>query len=73
MASKKTFKEGNVTTELFDLSDGAAGDLDPEAILAKMGGGAGSYTETRPDGTKVTYEVDVEEFEEEIEVRFQSI
>ena len=37
--------------------------LSPEEIMAKMGGGAGSYTEVRPDGTKVTYELDVEEFE----------
>ena len=26
-----------------------------------MGGQGGSYTETLPDGTQVTYEVDVEE------------
>ncbi len=46
-----------------DMSSGAAGDIDTDAILAKMGGKGGSYTEVKPDGTTVTYEVDVEEFE----------
>ena len=59
--SKKTIVEGDVTTEITDLSGGAAGDLDTEAIMAKMGGKAGTYTEVRPDGTTVTYEIDVEE------------
>ena len=27
---------------------------------------AGTFTETRPDGTVVTYEMEVEEFEEEV-------
>ncbi len=66
-APTKKIVEGNVTTEIFDLSDGQAGTIDPETILEKMGGQAGSYTEVRPDGTRVTYEVDVEE--EEIIVR----
>ena len=66
--SKKTIVDGDVTTEIMDLSGGVAGDLDTEAILAKMGGKAGSYTETRPDGTTVTYEVDLEEEEIEYEV-----
>lgn len=62
----KKIVEGNVTTEIFDLSDGQAGDIDTEAILQRMGGQGGSYTEVRPDGTRVTYEIDVEE--EEVEV-----
>lgn len=69
-SGKKTvFEEGNVTTEILDLSEGIAGSIDTDSILQRTGGGAGSYTEVRPDGTKVTYEVDVEEFEEEWEVR----
>ena len=52
-----------MTTEILDLGGMDAGDVDAEAILAKMGGQAGSYTETLPDGTTVTYEVDMEEFE----------
>ena len=52
-----------MTTEIVDLGGMDAGDVDTEAILAKMGGQAGSYTETLPDGTTVTYEVDMEEFE----------
>jgi len=56
------------TVEIEDLSGGLAGDLDAQALLAKAGGKAKTWTETRPDGTKVTYEVDVEEEEEIIEV-----
>ena len=63
----KKIVEGNVTTEIFDLSEGQAGDIDTEAIMQRMGGQGGSFTEVRPDGTRVTYEIDVEE--EEIEVR----
>ena len=56
-------KEGNVTTEIMDLTGGLGGNINAEEIMAKMGGGGGSYTETRADGTTVTYELDVEEFE----------
>lgn len=62
----KRFVEGNTTTEIFDLSEGQAGDIDADAILQRTGGQGGSYTEVRPDGTRVTYEVDVEEEEEEV-------
>ena len=64
MTTVKTTVEGDVTTEIMDMSGGVAGDLDTDAILAKMGGQGGSYTETLPDGTQVTYEVDVEEVSE---------
>lgn len=64
----KKIVDGNVTTEVFDLSGGQAGSIDPDDILERIGGQGGSYTETRPDGTKVTYEVDVEEYEEEEEI-----
>ena len=57
-------KSGNVTTEIMDLSDGLIeGSMDADALMAKMGGQAGTFTETLPDGTVVTYEMDVEEFE----------
>ena len=59
------FVEGDVETELLDLSGGAAGAVDADEIMRKMGGRAGTYTETRPDGTTVTYEMDVEEWTEE--------
>ena len=67
----KKIVDGNVTTEVFDLSGGHAGDIDTDAILERMGGQGGSYTEVRPDGTRVTYEVDVEE--EEVEVRWNTL
>lgn len=60
----KTIKEGHVTTEILDETGGTVdGALDAEALMAKMGGKAGTYEETLPDGTVVTYELDVEEFE----------
>ena len=62
-----------MTTEIVDLGGMDAGDVDTEAILAKMGGQAGSYTETLPDGTTVTYEVDMEEFEVRILRLYQFI
>ena len=58
----KTIVDGNVTTEIIEMS-GDMGDLSTEEILAKMGGKAGTFFEVREDGTKVTYEVDMEEFE----------
>lgn len=61
--SKKTYVDGDVTTEIVDVSGTSLEDIDTDDILARMGGKAGSYTEVRPDGTTVTYEVDVEEFE----------
>jgi len=70
MASKtrRTLVEGDVTTEIEDLSGGLAGKLNTDELLAKAGSAGGTWTETRPDGTTVTYEVDVEEEEEEFEV-----
>ena len=67
MSGKPTKKiiDGNVTTEVFDLSGGEAGNIDPDKIMERIGGEGGSYTEVRPDGTRVTYEVDVEEYEED--------
>ena len=63
MSAKQTIVEGDVTTEIVDVSGMDLKDIDTADIMAKMGGKAGSFTETRPDGTTVTYEIDVEEFE----------
>lgn len=58
-------KSGNVTTEIMDLSGGLIeSSMDADSLMAKMGGKSGTLTETLPDGTVVTYEMDVEEFEE---------
>ncbi len=46
---------------LTEVSGMDAGDVDTQEILQRMGGKAGTFTEVRPDGTTVTYEVDVEE------------
>ena len=53
----KTIEEGNVTTEIIDLTDGL-GNLSPDEVLARTGGGAGQVTVTQPDGSKVTYFVE---------------
>ncbi len=56
----KTIQEGNVTTEIIDMTDGV-GNLSTDEILAKTGGMAGEHVEIGPDGTKYTYSVEVEE------------
>ncbi len=63
----RVVKEGNVTTEITDMTGGLGGTMDADALMAKMGGKAGTFTETKPDGTVVTYEMEVEEFEEEVQ------
>jgi len=52
-----------VFTEVTEVSGMDPQDVDTAAILAKMGGKAGTFTETLPDGTTVTYEIDMEEEE----------
>ena len=59
----KTVVDGNVTTEIVDMTGGVTGAMSADDLMKKMGGKAGTYTETKPDGTVVTYELDVEEFE----------
>ena len=50
----KTIKEGNVTTEIVDLT-GGLGNLSIDEVLARTGGKAGEIVEIQPDGSKVTY------------------
>ena len=54
------FQEGNVTTEIIDMTEGK-GHLSTDEILGKTGGGAGVHTEVGPDGKTYTYSVEVEE------------
>ena len=56
----KTVTEGNVTTEIIDLTEGK-GHLSTDEILAKTGGKAGEHVEVGPDGKTYTYSVEVEE------------
>ena len=56
----KTVKEGNVTTEIIDMTEGK-GHLSTDQILAKTGGQGGQHTEVGPDGKTYTYSVEVEE------------
>ena len=56
----KTIKEGNVTTEIIDMTDGK-GHLSTDEILNKTGGKAGQHVEVGPDGKTYTYSVEVEE------------
>ena len=56
----KTSKEGNVTTEIIDMTEGK-GHLSTDEILAKTGTQGGTYTEVGPDGKTYTYSVEVEE------------
>jgi len=66
----RVVKEGNVTTTVVDMTNGVGGRT-AEEILALTGGGkTREYTETRPDGSTVTYTIDVEEeeYEEEVEM-----
>ena len=56
----KTVKEGNVTTEIVDMT-GGKGHLSTDEILAKTGGQAGQHMEVGPDGKTYTYSVEVEE------------
>ena len=56
----KTVKEGNVTTEIIDMT-GGKGHLSTDEILAKTGGKGGEYSEVGPDGKTYTYSVEVEE------------
>lgn len=56
----KTIKEGNVTTEIVDMTDGK-GHLSTDEILARTGGKAGEHVEVGPDGKTYTYSVEVEE------------
>ena len=56
----KTIKEGNVTTEIIDMTDGK-GHLSTDEILSKTGGMAGQHVEVGPDGKTYTYSVEVEE------------
>jgi len=66
----RVVKEGNVTTTVVDMTNGVGG-RSAEEILALTGGGkTREYTETRPDGSTVTYTIDVEEeeYEEEVEM-----
>lgn len=58
-----------MTTEITDMTGGLGGSMSADELMAKMGGKAGTFTETRADGTVVTYEMDVEEFEEEVRMR----
>lgn len=51
--------------EIVDLTEGI-GDLSMDQVLDRVGGEKGTYTVTNPDGSKVTYTVDVEESEEEV-------
>ena len=53
----KTIKEGNVTTEIVDLT-GGLGNLSIDEVLARTGGKAGEIVEIQPDGSKVTYFVE---------------
>ena len=45
----------------------------PECYIIVLLSKAGTFTETRPDGTVVTYEMEVEEFEEEVSLINKSI
>ena len=54
------FQEGNVTTEIHDMTEGK-GHLSTDEILGKTGGQAGQHTEVGPDGKTYTYSVEVEE------------
>ena len=56
----KTIKEGNVTTEIIDMTEGK-GHLSTDEILSRTGGKGGQYTEVGPDGKTYTYSVEVEE------------
>ena len=56
----KTIKEGNVTTEIIDMTEGK-GHLSTDEILNKTGGKAGQHVEVGPDGKTYTYSVEVEE------------
>ena len=56
----KTVKEGNVTTEIVDMT-GGKGHLSTDEILARTGGQAGQHMEVGPDGKTYTYSVEVEE------------
>ena len=56
----KTITEGNVTTEIVDLTEGK-GHLSTDEILNKTGGKAGQHVEVGPDGKTYTYSVEVEE------------
>ncbi len=61
MPVTKTFKEGNVVTEILDLRDGVGAHRSIDEILSKTGGDSGTFTEIGEDGTKYTYSVEVEE------------
>ena len=56
----KTIKEGNVTTEIIDMTEGK-GHLSTDEILNKTGCNAGQHVEVGPDGKTYTYSVEVEE------------
>ena len=56
----KTVQEGNVTTEIVDMT-GGKGHLSTDEILARTGGQAGQHMEVGPDGKTYTYSVEVEE------------
>ena len=60
----KTIVEGNVTTEIIDLTDGK-GHLSTDEILAKTG----EHVEVGPDGKTYTYSVEVEEVQYKINAR----
>jgi len=63
----RTTQKGNVTTTIVDMTNGLGG-RSAEEILALTGGGkTREYTETRPDGSTVTYTIDEEEEEEDRE------
>ena len=55
--SKTIKKEGNVTTEIVDLT-GGIGNLSVDEVLSRTGGGAGQIVEIQPDGSKITYFVE---------------
>jgi len=59
--SSRVIKEGNVTTEILDLTNGIGGKSAEEILSLTNGGSVREYTETRPDGSTVTYTIDVEE------------
>ena len=61
--SKTVKKEGNVTTEIVDLT-GGLGNLSIDEVLARTGGKAGEIVEIQPDGSKVTYFVEEVRFAE---------
>ena len=60
--STKVIKEGNVTTEITDMTGGVGGSLNADELMAKMGGQGGrrhdilwppEYSDSRSTGFRV--------------------